>query len=69
MQKRHSTLRLIYQVSRHKLDTLVHQGASRKIILKHLGRDGRQLLSLLYDVQHIPAVSYTHLTLPTSDLV
>ena len=57
MPKKLWTLRLRCQVSRHKLDTLVRQGANHKIILEHLGRDGRQLLSLLCDVQHIPGMS------------
>ena len=37
------TLRLICQVSRHRLNTLVRQGVNRKIVLRHLGRDGRPL--------------------------
>ena len=39
--KKHLTLRLICQVSHHRLNTLVRQGVNRKIVLRHLGRDGR----------------------------
>ena len=61
MPKRLLTLRLICQVSRHRLNTLVRQGVNRKIILEHLGRDDRLLLSLVRDVQHIPVVLEVHL--------
>ena len=53
MQKKHLTLRLQCQVSRHRLNTLVHQDVNRKIVLRHLGRDGRPLQFLVYDVQRI----------------
>mgnify|MGYP006236604111 CR=1 FL=1 len=52
MPKKLWTLLLKCLVSRHILDTLVRQGASRRIILEHLGRDGRLLLSLVRDVRH-----------------
>ena len=61
MPKRLLTLRLICQVSRHRLNTLVRQDVNRKIVLRHLGRDGRPLQFLLYDVQHTPVVLGVHL--------
>ena len=46
-------MRLQCQVSHHRLSTLVRQGVNRKIVLRHLGRGGRQLQFLVYDVQRI----------------
>ena len=61
MPKKHLTLRLICQVSHHRLNTLVRQGVNRKIVLRHLGRDGRHPQFLVYDVQRILLVHVIHL--------